>query len=167
MDEDTRTTRRRRRSNPPGPGAAVLLGALIAVAGCATHQAAARPPGHPSPAQPVGGRVVEEAGIRVEGLRLSAAGYILDFRYRVIDQARAAGLLDGRTHPVLVDGRGARLGVPSTPLLGSLRQTARNGKVSPNHTYFILFANPGRYLHAGDRVSLLVGDAKVSDLTVE
>ncbi len=110
---------------------------------------------------------VDAAGIRVEALRLSAAGYILDFRYRVVDPAKAAPLLDGKQRPYLLDGRGAKLGVPDTPILGSLRQTSRNGKVSTAHSYFILFANPGKYLHAGDSVTLVVGDARVPGLTVE
>jgi hypothetical protein len=84
-----------------------------------------------------------------------------------VDAAKAAPLLDGKQRPYLLDGRGAKLGVPDTPILGSLRQTSRNGKVSTTHSYFILFANPGKYLHAGDRVTLVVGDARVPDLTVE
>jgi hypothetical protein len=146
---------------PPGRRTGRTLAAALAVAaalaGCAARQA------H-QPASPL---AAEPSGIRPEALRLSAAGYILDFRYRVVDPARAAPLLDGRKRPFLVDGRGARLGVPDTPILGSLRQTSRNGKVATDHSYFILFANPGKYLHAGDRVTLVVGDSKVTDLTVE
>lgn len=144
-----------------GSGWALAAAGLLALAGCAAHRSSA------AAAAGGRGRVEEAAGIRIEALRLSAAGTMLDFRYRVIDQARAAGLLDGRQHPYLLDGRGARLGVPETPILGLLRQTARNGKVSPDHTYFVLFANPGRFLRPGDQVTLVVGDARVTDLTVE
>lgn len=108
-----------------------------------------------------------EPGIRVEALRLSSAGYTLDFRYRVVDAARAAPLLDRKQRPYLMDARGAKLGVPETPILGSLRQTSRNGKISTTHTYFILFANPGKYLRSGDQVTLVVGDTKLPGLTVE
>lgn len=143
-----------------GAGWAVAAAGLLVLAGCAGHRSSAAVTGGR-------GRVEEAAGIRVEALRLSAAGTMLDFRYRVIDPVRAAGLLDGRQRPYLLDGRGARMGVPETPILGSLRQTARNGKVSPDHTYFVLFANPGRFLRPGDQVTLVVGDARVTDLTVE
>lgn len=120
------------------------------------------------PAVPGVGEPAEaDLGIRVEGLRLSAAGYVLDLRYRVQDAAKAAPLLDGKQRPVLVDDRGAVLGVPRTPILGSLRQTSRNGKVSTDHTYFVLFANPAKYLRPGDRVTLVVGDARLPGLTVE
>lgn len=140
-----------------GLAAALAVVAAGALAGCAARQASE--PARPSAAEP--------SGIRPEALRLSAGGYILDFRYRVVDPARAAPLLDGRKRPFLVDARGARLGVPDTPILGSLRQTSRNGKVATDHSYFILFANPGKYLHSGDRVTLVVGDSKVTDLRVE
>jgi hypothetical protein len=140
-----------------GLAAALAVAVAVAHAGCAARQAR----------EPARSLADDPSGIRPEALRLSAAGYILDFRYRVVDPARAAPLLDGRKRPFLVDGRGARLGVPDTPILGSLRQTSRNGKVATDHSYFILFANPGKYLRPGDRVTLVVGDSKVTDLTVE
>ena len=165
-------SRGERRGVPRGRGgtsgraaAALWLVAVGALAACATAPAGA---GGKAAAEERGRAEAEAAcGIRVEALRLSAAGYVLDFRYRVVDAARAAPLLDGRQHPYLVDARGARLGVPDTPILGTLRQTARNGKVSTEHTYFVLFANPARYLHPGDRVTLVVGDARLPDLRVE
>ena len=141
-----------------------LLGAAaLSLAACATVPAVPRKDGATADRHALDAG----CGIRVEALRLSAAGYILDFRYRVVDAAKAAPLLDGKQRPYLVDGRGAKLGVPETPILGSLRQTARNGKVSTTHSYFILFANPARYLRSGDHVTLVVGDARVPDLTVE
>jgi hypothetical protein len=143
----------------PGRGLAAALAvvAAAALAGCAARQGS----------EPARSLADDPSGIRPEALRLSAAGYVLDFRYRVVDPARAAPLLDGRKRPFLVDGRGASLGVPDTPILGSLRQTSRNGKVATDHSYFIIFANPGKYLRSGDRVTLVVGDSKVTDLTVE
>lgn len=154
---------------------AMLLALAAAQSGCASASSAssaapasgaAGTAGTPSPA-PDRREVEAGCGIRVEALRLSASGYVLDLRYRVVDPERAAPLLDGKQRPYLVDGRGAQLGVPTTPILGSLRQTSRNGRVSREHSYFILFANPARYLHAGDRVTLVVGDAKLPDLVVE
>jgi hypothetical protein len=107
-------------------------------------------------------------GIRVEGLRLSAAGSMLDFRYRVVDAEKAAAMLDGRVQPYLFDAaHGAKLGVPDTPVLGRIRQTARNNKILTNRTYFIMFGNPAKLLQSGDKVTLLLGSVKVSDLTVQ
>lgn len=108
-----------------------------------------------------------ELGIRMEGLRLSAAGYMLDFRYRVLDPDKAAVLLDRNIRPYLLDeASGAQLGVPDTAKLGQLRTTGRN-KVVPDQDYFILFANPGRYVQAGTRMTLVMGDTRIENLVVE
>jgi hypothetical protein len=134
------------------------LAALLA-AGCAAtpDQAALTPP----PAE-----AVEDPGIRVESLRLTAADYMLDLRYRVTDPERAAPFFSRRTELQLVDPvSGARLAVPNTPKLGRLRQVAR--KDMPDRSYFVLFANPGRFLKAGSQVNLVAGDTPIARLTVE
>ncbi len=106
-------------------------------------------------------------GIRIEGLQLSAAGAMLDFRYRVVDPVRAAPLLDPKLQPYLLDeARGARLGVPVTPVLGRIRQTSRNNQIHTDRSYFVLFGNPGKAVQSGDKVSLLLGQVKITDLTV-
>ncbi len=107
-------------------------------------------------------------GIHVEGLRLSAAGSMLDFRYRVLDPHKAAPLLDGRVKPYLFDeAHAAKLGVPDTPVLGRIRQTSRNNKIATDRNYFIMFGNPGRAVRSGDKVTLLLGELKITDLTVQ
>ena len=109
---------------------------------------------------------VEDPGIRVESLRLTAADYMLDLRFRVTDPARAAPFFSRRTELQLVEPvSGARFAVPDTPKLGKLRQIAR--KDMPERSYFVLFANPGRYLKAGSRVILVAGDTRIGELTVE
>ena len=112
--------------------------------------------------------VEENYGIRVEGLRLSAAGSMLDFRYRVLNAEKATPFLDGKNQPLLLDElRGAKLNVPNTPKLGRIRQTARNGKIVLDRTYFIMFGNPGKALQSGDKVQLLIGQLRVAELTVQ
>jgi hypothetical protein len=112
-------------------------------------------------------RSESQLGIRMEGLRLTAAGYILDFRYRVLDPERAAPLLERKIRPYLLDeASGAQLGVPDTAKLGQLRTTGRN-KVVADQNYFILFANPGRFIQAGSRMTLVMGDTRIEDLVVE
>jgi len=107
-------------------------------------------------------------GIHVEGLRLSAAGSMLDFRYRVLDPQKAAPLLDGRVKPYLLDeAHAAKLGVPDTPVLGRIRQTSRNNRIATDRNYFIMFGNPGKAVHSGDKVTLLLGELKITDLTVQ
>lgn len=107
-------------------------------------------------------------GIRMEGLRLSAAGYMLDFRYRVTDPAKAAPLLDRKIRPYLLDeASGAQLAVPDTAKLGQLRTTGRNKVVHGDRDYFILFANPGRFVQVGNKMTLVMGDLRIGNITVE
>jgi hypothetical protein len=146
------------------------LGAIaltLAVGGCAgtTEKQAYHAEAGKAEMQSQGG-IADTLGIEIQGIRLSAAGYMLDFRYRVLDPEKAAPLLDRKTHPYLLDdASGARLSVPDSPKVGRLRTTSRN-KVIPGRSYYILFANPGRYLQAGSKVTLVAGDARISDLTV-
>ena len=108
----------------------------------------------------------EKWGIRILSIRQSANGYMLDFRYRVIDPDKASALLNRKDKPYLIDqASGARLMVPSAPKVGPLRQTSV--KPIPNRNYFILFANPGKYVKPGNHVTVVIGDFKAENLVVE
>lgn len=106
-------------------------------------------------------------GVKIRGVRLSAAGFMLDLRYRVLDAAKAAPLLDRKIHPYLEDSNGARLGVPASPKVGPLRSTRRGGEILMDRDYSMLFGNPGRYLKPGSRITLVVGEHKIENLVVE
>lgn len=143
--------------------AGALLATALVLAGCASSQRTM------SEAEAQDALQFAEAryGIRIEGLQLSAAGSMLDLRYRVVDPERARPILDPRLQPQLLDeARSARLGVPDTPVLGRLRQTARNNVIHTDHTYFVMFGNPGKAVHSGDKVTLLLGQLKITDLVV-
>lgn len=133
--------------------AALVLAAWLA-AGCASAP--------PQPSASSDG----DPGIRVESLRLSAADYMLDLRFRVTDPARAAPFFSPRTELVLVDpASGARLAVPNTPKLGKLRQVVRSG--ASERRYFVLFANPGRQVRPGSQLTLVADGTPIARLTVE
>ena len=111
-------------------------------------------------------RHAEEWGIDVLGVTASAAGYMLDFRYRVTDPDKASPLMDRQAKPYLVDeATGAKLFVPSPPKVGPLRQTPR--QLRTDRTYAVLFANPGRFLKAGDCVTVVVGECRVENLIIQ
>lgn len=135
--------------------AAALLAGLLLLAGCAS-------PRDPS------ATIESRYGIRVDGLHLSAHGYILDLRYRVLDAAKAAPLLDAKSRVYLVDEeRRAKLGVPESPIVGGMRQTSRNHVVYTDRDYFILFVNPGRAVRVGDTLKLAVNGTTVATLSVQ
>ena len=149
---------------------ALVLAIAMILSGCASKRESgySSAPERMMPAsEPAEHGVEAQLGIRMEGLRLSAAGYILDFRYRVLDPARAAPLMDSKIRPYLLDeASGAQLGVPDTAKLGQLRTKGRN-KVLSNQDYYILFANPGRFVQAGNRMTLVMGDLRIENLVVQ
>ncbi|MBN2056825.1 hypothetical protein JW905_18000, partial [bacterium] len=67
----------------------------------------------------------QEFGIRVESLHLSAAGYMIDLRYKVVDETRYRELLSRPDMMVLQHlASGAVLGVPAPAKVGALRHSA-------------------------------------------
>ncbi|MDD5676783.1 MAG: hypothetical protein PHW60_02175 [Kiritimatiellae bacterium] len=105
-------------------------------------------------------------GIRVESLRLSAHGHILDFRYRVLDSDKARVLADRTKEACLINEvTGERLKVPNMPKVGALRSTAI--QLERNRIYLVLFANPGSRIKSGHRVTVEIGEFKAEHLIVE
>lgn len=129
-------------------------------------QAASPGPGEVVPLRAADEAAVEERwGIEVRGMYLTAGGYMLDFRYRVVDAAKAAPLFDRRTKPVLKDERtGAVMAVPVPPKTGPLRSS---NDPKEGRTYFMFFANPGRFIARYSKVTVTIGEFSISGLTVK
>ena len=122
----------------------------------------------PQPAGVETSSIQDRWGIEIIRIRLSAAGNMLDFRYRVIEPDKAHPILDFKVKPYLIDQKsGAKFQVPNPPKVGSLRQTSRSGRPQANRIYFILFSNPGRSVQVGDKVTVVVGDFRAEDLIVQ
>lgn len=108
----------------------------------------------------------DQYGIRVQSLRLTANGNLLDFRYKVIDPEKAHDFFKRENRPYLIEkSTGVRAKVPNMPKIGPLRQSAI--KPEADKVYFILFANPGKLIKKGSKVTLHIGDSKIEDLVVE
>lgn len=139
----------------------VVVRALLAALCLAALPLSAATPGEAT-------RPIEGLGIELMSVGLSASGYMIDLRYRVVDAARAQALAERKVSPVLINTTtGHRYYVPSVPKIGPLRQSATvKQPLLAGRTYFMLFANPDRRLQAGERVSLQVGDAVVQDIVV-
>lgn len=113
-------------------------------------------------------RISETFGVEVQGARLSASGYVVDLRYRVLDADKAKPLLDRKVRPVLIDeATGNRFYVPQPPIVGALRQTSRNNPVALGKTYFMIFANPDQRLKTGDTIALYLGEQRFGNLRIE
>lgn len=126
-------------------------------------------PTQSQPAQPGNDparELAETYGIRVERIKLTAAGNLLDFRYRVLDTAKAAALFEKDVIPYLLDqATGAKFMIPAPDKVGALRTSGKNliaGRVN-----FMLFGNPGGYIQPGRKVTVIIGACQIKDLVVQ
>lgn len=112
-----------------------------------------------------------EWGMKLLGVRATAAGYAMSFRFTVLDSARAAPLLNRSVslNPfVLVEKSGAKLGVPFTQKAGSLRSSVTTTEqIKEGRNYTVLFANPGQHVKPGDAVTIVIGDFLAEHITVQ
>jgi len=159
---------------------AALIGVAVATgctsAGPATEQlpaaasdaaeraAGAEPASPPAAATSSAAELAEQWGVEVVGLRRSAAGYMLDFRYKVLDPVKAAPLFVRANKPVAVHhATGARMQIHSPAKTGPLRPT---NPPQAGRTYFMFFANAQGIVQAGDLVTVEIGSF-AADVVVE
>ena len=103
-------------------------------------------------------------GIRPLSIQLTAAGNMLDYRFRVIDPNKAMALMKRGDNVYLIDqASGMRFAVPRTKV-GPLRQTGSKPKAGK--VYPILFTNTGMILKQGSKVTLVVGDFRMENIVV-
>ena len=104
-------------------------------------------------------------GVEVLYVRQTAAGYMLEFRYKVVDSEKAKPLFLRQTKPRLTHVEsGAKLIVPTPAKTGALRNS--NPPLA-DHTYWMFFANPGKFVQAGEHVNIEIGDFVVEGLVVQ
>lgn len=146
--------------------------ALLLVCGCQTAGTATAKNSPETSAESITGlsaghdRVREELGIEVIAIRTTAAGSMLDFRFKVLDKEKAMPFFLKELKPHLIDEKtGAVLEVPVPAKGGPMRPTSRDPR--EGITYFMLFANPGSFIKAGNQVAIVIGDIRVDNLVVE
>ncbi len=141
----------------------VVVALAVALTGLASSTGrAATPAAGPARAAST---IEESWGVQIEGIHLSAGGYLLDFRYCVLDPEKARPILDRSARPFLVDeASGRTLIVPDPPKVGPLRP---RGEPVEGKSYFVLFGNPGKFIKAGSKVTVVIGDFRAPALTVE
>jgi hypothetical protein len=104
-------------------------------------------------------------GVEVLFVRQAASGYMLEFRYKVLDAEKAEALFVRQTKPVLIHAEtGARLIVPTPAKTGALRNS---NLPLAGRTYWMFFANPGKLVQVGHHVSIEIGDFLVEELVVK
>jgi len=106
-----------------------------------------------------------EWGIEILYVRQTAAGYMLEFRYKVVDAEKAKPLFERRTKPLLTHAEsGATLVVPTPAKTGALRNS---NPPLDGHTYWMFFANPGQLVQPGELVNIEIGDFLAEKLVVQ
>jgi hypothetical protein len=104
-------------------------------------------------------------GVEVLGVRWSAGGYMLEFRYKVLDARLAAPLFDRAVQPLLIhEPSGAAFIVPTPGKVGALRNSDPPIR---DRIYWMFFANPGQYVKRGQKVTVQIGRFRAESLVVE
>ena len=104
-------------------------------------------------------------GVDVVGVHPVSSGEMLEFRFRVLDEAKASALFDKTLRPYLVDdATGTRFAVPTLENVGTLRQDIAP---DPERIYYMIFGNPGRIVKVGSSVDVVIGNFHIDGLIVD
>jgi hypothetical protein len=136
-------------------GAALLLVLVLGPTDAARPRAQ-----HPLPPAVSAAGLAERSGVRVVRVVVSGGGGLLDVRYQVIDPGKAVELHDAATPPALV------YEPTGTPIEGLLMGHAPHGRPKAGVTSALIFVNPGNIVRRGDRVSLVLGGARLQHVLV-
>ncbi len=110
--------------------------------------------------------IEEKWGIKVLGIRPTAAGFMLNFRYKVVDAEKVSAFMGPRTKPYLIhQATGLKFKVPQMAKVGALFQ--RMSKAIPDRIYFALFDNPNMLAQSGTKVTVVIGDCEIKNLVVQ
>ncbi|MEW8505146.1 MAG: hypothetical protein AB2598_00450 [Candidatus Thiodiazotropha sp.] len=111
--------------------------------------------------------IAEKWGVELISLRLTAGGYMIDFRFRVLDAEKANIFFDHRIKPLLVVERSnAKLPIPMAHKVGAFRTTNRGKNIRSNRTYYMVFGNPDAHVKSGEKVTMVIGDFQAEHLIV-
>ena len=108
----------------------------------------------------------QQYGVSILGVRMTAAGHMLDFRYRVLDTTKAGRLIRPKMGLALIDQASkAEMSVPVMDKVGALKQTRSH--LFPDRIYSVIFSNRAMIVKPGSKVSIQFGDLKLDNLIVE
>jgi hypothetical protein len=104
-------------------------------------------------------------GIQPVHLRITAQGYMIEFRYRVIDEDKALILSDRQNFPSMLSMKSrARFSVPYGSTVGYLKSNRKFLK--PGKQYIVMFSNENRHMLPGDQVRIQVKDQITPQLAI-
>ena len=104
--------------------------------------------------------LADRSGVKITQVAVTGDGGLVDLRFTVVDANKAATLHDPANPPAVVD---QRTGLVVKDLLMSHAHTS---PFKAGVTYYLVFNNPGNWVHRGDKVAVLLGNARVENVTV-
>jgi hypothetical protein len=104
--------------------------------------------------------LVQRSGVKITVVAVTGDGGLVDLRFKVVDPERANALHDPRTPPAVVDEESGLV------VHDLFMDHSHSGPYKAGVTYYLVFNNPGNWLHHGSRVSVLLGDAQVRHVPV-
>lgn len=118
-------------------------------------------PEHSQPSAASQSAFEESTGIELVRIAVSAGGGMLDLRYRIVDPDKAAVVHDKKRPPAIIDeATGQSASQPWMPHHGG-------GDPKFAVTYYELIYNPGGGIKRGDRVTLVIGDTRLTHVVVQ
>ena len=102
----------------------------------------------------------QRSGVHITRVAVTGNGGLVDLRFTVVDPDLANTLHDAGTPPAVVDEQS---GLVVHELLMS---HSHSGAYRTGVTYYLVFENPGNWVHRGGRVSVLLGNAQVEHVEV-
>jgi hypothetical protein len=107
-------------------------------------------------------------GVQPVMLRVSAGGYMIEFRYKILDTEKAQIFTSKseKDFPFLLSMKSrVRLGVPFGTTVGYLKSNRKFLKQGKN--YITMFSNINRHMLPGDQVKIQISDQVSEVLTIE
>ena len=105
-------------------------------------------------------------GIQPVHIRVTAGGYMIEFRYKILDTEKALILSDRKDYPHLNALKSqARLSVTYGATVGVLKSNRRFIKQGKN--YNAIFSNEGQHLLPGDKVKVSIRDELSPEMTLQ
>jgi len=103
----------------------------------------------------------ERSGVKITQVAVTGGGGLVDLRFQVVDPEKATGLHDPATPPAVVDENSGL--VVHELLMGH----SHTDPFKVGVTYYLVFDNPGNWVHRGGKVAVLLGNAQVEHVVVQ
>jgi hypothetical protein len=108
----------------------------------------------------------KEWGIEPVHARVTANGYMIEFRYKVVDPEKALILSDRKDFPYMISLKSrAKLSVPYFPTVGYVK--SNRSFLHEGRNYSALFSNENRHMLRGDQVKIQVKGQLSETITLQ